>query len=152
MPVEPSTPQKGAVPRSTIIAEKSSHARHSPCQITFPRLELRVGKHMSGNNLDVSAQPAKLRPHRACKFNASIYRSAKTSQSYGNRYFMAQRLRRSREFFYRAAGFRHHAIFSQRNDDCTALRHASFIASASLNLSFAEGENAICSHSESAVA
>src|SRR5438105_8176433 len=111
MPVEPSTPQKGAVPRPTIIAEKSPLARHSPCQITFPRLELQLGKHMSDNDLEVSAQPAKLRTHRACKFNASFYRLAITGYSYGNRCFVARGLPRMRGFFYRAPGLRHHAIF-----------------------------------------
>src|SRR6266550_3054703 len=99
MPVEPSTPQKGADPRPTIIAEKSSRARHSPLPNHFPRLELRLGKQMSDNNLDVSAQPAKLRIHRACKFNASIYRLAITGSSYGNRCFVARGLPRMREFF-----------------------------------------------------
>jgi len=32
---------------------------------------------MSGNDLDIPAQPAKLRTERACKFKASIYKTAK---------------------------------------------------------------------------
>jgi len=37
---------------------------------------------MSGNDLDIPAQPAKLRTERACKFKASIYKSQQTAKSF----------------------------------------------------------------------
>jgi len=42
---------------------------------------------MSCNDLDASAQPAKLRSHRACKFKATIYGSQKISIAHVNRCF-----------------------------------------------------------------
>jgi hypothetical protein len=92
MPVEPSTPHKKARgPRPTIIAEKSTRARHSPCQTPIPRLDPRLGKRMSGSNLDVSAQPAKLRTESACNFKATIYLWQKKS-NHGNPYLTGARI------------------------------------------------------------
>src|SRR4029078_11703409 len=81
MPVEPPAPhQRRGYLRPTIIAGKSTRARHLPHQSTVPRQEPRVGKHMSGNDLDIPAQPAKLRTERACKFKASIYKSQQSAK------------------------------------------------------------------------
>jgi len=136
---------KGADPRPTIIAEKSTRARHSPYQTPIPRLDPRLGKRMSGSNLDVSAQPAKLCTESACNFKASIYLRRKES-NHGNPWidWRAHCIGRAAQSL---SALRHHTPLSLRSDERTALRHAAFISVASANRSSGEGENAFSSHS-----
>ena len=137
---------KGAYPCPTIIAEKSTRARHSPYQTPIPRLDPRLGKRMSGSNLDVSTQPAKLRTESACNFKASIYNVAKRVQSV-TKYSSGARIAAGARF-HQVSALRHHTPLSLLSDVRTALRHAAFISVASANRSSGEGENAFSSHSQ----
>ena len=137
---------KGAYPCPTIIAEKSTRARHSPYQTPIPRLDPRLGKRMSGSNLDVSAQPAKLRTESACNFKASIYLWRKKS-NYGIPYLIGARIAAAARS-HQVSALRHHTPLSLLSDVRTALRHAAFISVASANRSSGEGENAFSSHSQ----
>jgi hypothetical protein len=94
---------------------------------------------MSGNDLDIPAQPAKLRTKRACKFKASIYKSQQSAKIiFPDRVCEPESLQKQD---YVAARL-HHVARSLLSDDRTAFRHTAFIAFASGNLSSTLGENA----------
>src|SRR6266542_763986 len=143
--------KKGADPRRTIIAEKSTRARH----LLFPT-------HGSATRAATWQTYVLQRPGRfraACQTAQSsrlqvqshhLWKPKNFHRACQSMFSARGLLRDARPFLHLVAGLRHQALRSLRSDDRTAFRHASFITLASANRSSGDGENAVCSQSQTA--